>query len=114
MARPEVAGSGTGRHGCGWDDNDGRRGEPPCDGPPPWRWSSFSIAASWTRLAAPWTRLANAWSFCRQPSRCTSVAWFPDCECIFVVSHSDGNLYVYDKSRDGNMECTFPAIKDPA
>ncbi|KAI4980680.1 hypothetical protein ZWY2020_021165 [Hordeum vulgare] len=64
MARPEVAGSGTGRHGCGRDDNDGRRGEPPCDGPPPWRWSSFSIAASSTCLAAPWTHLAAAWSIC--------------------------------------------------
>ncbi|KAI4987828.1 hypothetical protein ZWY2020_028586 [Hordeum vulgare] len=47
-------------------------------------------------------------------SRCTSIAWVPECEGIFVVSHSDGNLYVYDKSRDGNIECTFPAIKDPA
>ncbi|KAI4970294.1 hypothetical protein ZWY2020_001208 [Hordeum vulgare] len=64
MARPEVAGYGTGRHGCGRDDNDGRRGEPPCDGPPPWRWSSFSIAASSTCLAAPWTHLAAAWSIC--------------------------------------------------
>ncbi|XP_044973770.1 uncharacterized protein LOC123441365 [Hordeum vulgare subsp. vulgare] len=64
MARPEVDGSGTGRHGCGRHDNDGRRGEPPCDGPPPWRWSSFSIAASWTCLAAPWTRLAVAWTVC--------------------------------------------------
>uniref|UniRef100_N1R478 Uncharacterized protein n=1 Tax=Aegilops tauschii TaxID=37682 RepID=N1R478_AEGTA len=46
--------------------------------------------------------------------RCTSVAWVPECEGMFVVSHSDGNLYVYDKCRDGNTECTFPAIKDPA
>ncbi|CAM0950169.1 unnamed protein product [Alopecurus aequalis] len=47
-------------------------------------------------------------------SRCTSVAWVPEHEGIFVVSHSDGNLYVYDKCKDGNTECTFPAIKDPA
>ncbi|XP_052138271.1 uncharacterized protein LOC127756924 [Oryza glaberrima] len=47
-------------------------------------------------------------------SRCTSVAWVPEREGIFVVSHSDGNLYVYDKCKDGNTECTFPAIKDPA
>nr|BAJ95029.1 predicted protein [Hordeum vulgare subsp. vulgare]BAK01544.1 predicted protein [Hordeum vulgare subsp. vulgare] len=66
MASPEVAGSGTGRHGFGRDDNDGRRGEPPCDGPPPWRWSSFSITATWTRLTAPWTRLAAAWCVCRR------------------------------------------------
>uniref|UniRef100_A0A0E0J7D5 Uncharacterized protein n=1 Tax=Oryza nivara TaxID=4536 RepID=A0A0E0J7D5_ORYNI len=46
--------------------------------------------------------------------RCTSVAWVPEREGIFVVSHSDGNLYVYDKCKDGNTECTFPAIKDPA
>uniref|UniRef100_A0A0D3HRY1 Uncharacterized protein n=2 Tax=Oryza TaxID=4527 RepID=A0A0D3HRY1_9ORYZ len=49
-----------------------------------------------------------------QQGRCTSVAWVPEREGIFVVSHSDGNLYVYDKCKDGNTECTFPAIKDPA
>jgi hypothetical protein len=30
-------------------------------------------------------------------SRCTSVAWVPNHEGIFLVSHSDGNLFVYDK-----------------
>lgn len=30
-------------------------------------------------------------------SRCTSVAWVPEREGIFIVSHSDGNLYVFDK-----------------
>lgn len=30
-------------------------------------------------------------------SRCTCVAWVPEREGIFVVSHADGNLYVYDK-----------------
>ena len=30
-------------------------------------------------------------------SRCTSVACVPEHEGIFVVSHSDGNLDVYDK-----------------
>ncbi|CAD6270380.1 unnamed protein product [Miscanthus lutarioriparius] len=39
-------------------------------------------------------------------SRCTSVAWVPEREGIFVVSHSDGNLYVYDKNKDGNTDCT--------
>nr|CAB3459518.1 unnamed protein product [Digitaria exilis] len=47
-----------------------------------------------------------------QSSRCTSVAWVPEREGIFVVSHSDGNLYVYDKNKDGNTDCTFPAVKD--
>ncbi|GJN13668.1 hypothetical protein PR202_gb00398 [Eleusine coracana subsp. coracana] len=45
-------------------------------------------------------------------SRCTSVAWVPDREGFFVASHSDGNLYVYDKNKDGNTDCTFPAVKD--
>ncbi|KAK3139438.1 hypothetical protein QOZ80_5AG0383210 [Eleusine coracana subsp. coracana] len=45
-------------------------------------------------------------------SQCTSVAWVPDREGFFVVSHSDGNLYVYDKNKDGNTDCTFPAVKD--
>ncbi|KAL6906144.1 hypothetical protein ACP4OV_003745 [Aristida adscensionis] len=45
-------------------------------------------------------------------SRCTSIAWVPERDGIFVVSHSDGNLYVYDKNKDGSTECTFPALKD--
>ncbi|WVZ57770.1 hypothetical protein U9M48_008113 [Paspalum notatum var. saurae] len=44
--------------------------------------------------------------------RCTCVAWVPGHEGFFVVSHADGNLYVYDKSKDGNTDWTFPTIKD--
>ncbi|ONM33864.1 Transducin/WD40 repeat-like superfamily protein [Zea mays] len=50
--------------------------------------------------------------YSRVLTRCTSVAWVPEREGIFVVSHSDGNLYVYDKNKDGNTDCTFPAVKD--
>ncbi|CAM0874659.1 unnamed protein product [Alopecurus aequalis] len=45
-------------------------------------------------------------------SRCTCVAWVPEREGIFVVSNADGNLYVYDKSKDGNADWTFPTVKD--
>ncbi|TVU26488.1 hypothetical protein EJB05_29037, partial [Eragrostis curvula] len=45
-------------------------------------------------------------------TRCTCVAWVPEREGIFVVSHADGNLYVYDKSKDGNTDWTFPTVKD--
>ncbi|CAO2143461.1 unnamed protein product [Urochloa humidicola] len=45
-------------------------------------------------------------------SRCTCVSWVPEREGIFVVSHADGNLYVYDKSKDGNTDWAFPTIKD--
>ncbi|KAJ4972218.1 hypothetical protein NE237_005317 [Protea cynaroides] len=45
-------------------------------------------------------------------SRCTSIAWIPEGDGTFVVAHSDGNLYVYDKSKDGAGDSSFPVIKD--
>lgn len=45
-------------------------------------------------------------------SRCTGIAWVPGDEGAFVVAHSDGNLYVYEKNKDGNGDSTFPLIKD--
>nr|XP_016454021.1 PREDICTED: WD repeat-containing protein 20-like [Nicotiana tabacum] len=45
-------------------------------------------------------------------SRCTSVAWVPNSDGTFVVSHADGNFYVYDKSKDGSADPSFPVIKD--
>ncbi|KAF7048064.1 hypothetical protein CFC21_056881 [Triticum aestivum] len=45
-------------------------------------------------------------------SRCTCVAWVPEREGIFVVSNADGNLYVYDKSKDGNADWAFPTVRD--
>lgn len=31
-------------------------------------------------------------------SRCTSVAWVPQGNGVFVVAHADGNLYMYEKA----------------
>lgn len=45
-------------------------------------------------------------------SRCTCVAWVPERDGIFVVSNADGNLYVYDKAKDGNADWAFPTVKD--
>ncbi|XP_010930800.1 uncharacterized protein [Elaeis guineensis] len=45
-------------------------------------------------------------------SRCTCVAWVPEGDGAFVVGHADGNLYVYEKSKDGTADCSFPVIKD--
>ncbi|CAN8279123.1 unnamed protein product [Cochlearia groenlandica] len=45
-------------------------------------------------------------------SRCTSIAWVPGGDRAFVVAHADGNLYVYEKNKDGATDSTFPAIKD--
>ncbi|KAJ7976971.1 WD repeat-containing protein [Quillaja saponaria] len=45
-------------------------------------------------------------------SRCTSVAWVPGGDGAFVVAHADGNLYVYEKSKDGAGDSSFPVIKD--
>jgi hypothetical protein len=37
----------------------------------------------------------------------------PGGDGAFVVAHADGNLYVYEKNKDGATESTFPAIRDP-
>ncbi|MCL7045764.1 hypothetical protein MKW94_004742 [Papaver nudicaule] len=45
-------------------------------------------------------------------SRCTSIAWVPGGDGTFVVAHADGNLYVYDKNKEGSADTSFPVIKD--
>ncbi|KAD5803140.1 hypothetical protein E3N88_14500 [Mikania micrantha] len=45
-------------------------------------------------------------------SRCTSIAWVPNGDGIFVVAHADGNMYVYEKAK-GSGDPSFPVIKDP-
>ncbi|KAM7496712.1 hypothetical protein LguiA_021126 [Lonicera macranthoides] len=45
-------------------------------------------------------------------SRCTSLAWIPERDGAFMVAHADGNLYIYDKSKDGAGDSSFPVIKD--
>ncbi|XP_073013072.1 uncharacterized protein [Typha latifolia] len=45
-------------------------------------------------------------------SRCTCLAWVPEGNGTFVVGHADGNLYVYEKGKDGTADCSFPVIKD--
>ncbi|WOL02339.1 WD repeat-containing protein 20 isoform X1 [Canna indica] len=45
-------------------------------------------------------------------SRCTCTAWVPEGDGTFVVGHADGNVYVYEKSKDGTADCSFSAIKD--
>ncbi|KAK9128143.1 hypothetical protein Syun_016940 [Stephania yunnanensis] len=45
-------------------------------------------------------------------SRCTSVAWVLEGDGAFVVTHADGNLYVYEKGKDGTGDSSFPVIKD--
>ncbi|XP_077233779.1 uncharacterized protein LOC143876055 [Tasmannia lanceolata] len=45
-------------------------------------------------------------------SRCTSIAWVPEGDGAFVVGHADGNLYVYEKNKDGTGDSSFPFIKD--
>ncbi|WJZ93141.1 hypothetical protein VitviT2T_012102 [Vitis vinifera] len=49
---------------------------------------------------------------CVNSSRCTSIAWVPDGDGAFVVAHADGNLYVYEKSKEGAGDSSFPVIKD--
>ncbi|KAL3536282.1 hypothetical protein ACH5RR_004743 [Cinchona calisaya] len=45
-------------------------------------------------------------------TRCASIAWVPYGDGTFVVAHADGNLYVYEKSKDGSGDPSFPIIKD--
>ncbi|KAI3683496.1 hypothetical protein L1987_84001 [Smallanthus sonchifolius] len=45
-------------------------------------------------------------------TRCTGVAWIPERDGAFVAAHADGNLYVYEKSKDGPGDSSFPVIKD--
>lgn len=45
-------------------------------------------------------------------SRCTSISWIPERDGAFAVAHADGNLYVYEKNKDGTGDTTFPVIKD--
>ncbi|KAK4766308.1 hypothetical protein SAY87_007950 [Trapa incisa] len=46
-------------------------------------------------------------------SRCTCISWVPGGDGAFVVAHADGNMYVYEKSKEGAGDSSFPAIKDP-
>ncbi|CAI9098039.1 OLC1v1034591C1 [Oldenlandia corymbosa var. corymbosa] len=45
-------------------------------------------------------------------TRCASIAWVPNGDGTFVVAHADGSLYVYEKSKDGSGDPSFPIIKD--
>ncbi|CAI9760868.1 unnamed protein product [Fraxinus pennsylvanica] len=45
-------------------------------------------------------------------SRCTCVAWVPNGDGAFFVAHADGNMYVYEKNKDGSGDASFPVIKD--
>ncbi|XP_057536271.1 uncharacterized protein LOC130814211 [Amaranthus tricolor] len=45
-------------------------------------------------------------------SRCTSIAWVPKSDGVFVVGHADGNMYVYEKSKEGVGDPSFSATKD--
>ncbi|CAL5334776.1 unnamed protein product [Camellia sinensis] len=49
---------------------------------------------------------------CVNNSRCTSIAWVPNGDGAFVVAHADGNLFVYEKNKDGSGDPLFPIIKD--
>ncbi|XP_042385242.1 probable catabolite repression protein creC isoform X1 [Zingiber officinale] len=45
-------------------------------------------------------------------SRCICVAWVPGRIGTFVVGHADGNIYVYEKNKEGTSDSSFPVIKD--
>ncbi|KAK8546321.1 hypothetical protein V6N13_067541 [Hibiscus sabdariffa] len=45
-------------------------------------------------------------------SRCTSIAWIPGGDGAFLVAHADGNMYIYEKNKDGAGDSSFSVIKD--
>ncbi|KAF7804465.1 WD repeat-containing protein 20-like [Senna tora] len=45
-------------------------------------------------------------------SRCACIAWVPGGDGAFVVAHADGNMYIYEKSKEGAGDSSFPVIKD--
>ncbi|PIN23377.1 hypothetical protein CDL12_03908 [Handroanthus impetiginosus] len=47
-------------------------------------------------------------------SRCTSIAWIPNGDGSFIVAHVDGNMYVYEKNKEGSGDASFTVIKDQA
>ncbi|PSS23665.1 Catabolite repression protein creC [Actinidia chinensis var. chinensis] len=49
---------------------------------------------------------------CVNNSRCTSISWVPNGDGAFAVAHADGNLYVYEKNKEGSSDPSFPVIKD--
>ncbi|KAL8149876.1 hypothetical protein AgCh_006768 [Apium graveolens] len=49
---------------------------------------------------------------CVNSSRCNSIAWVPSGDGTFIVAYADGNLYVYEKNKEGSGDPSFPIIKD--
>eukprot|EP00271_Cylindrocystis_brebissonii_P004816 TRINITY_DN1672_c0_g1_i1.p1 TRINITY_DN1672_c0_g1~~TRINITY_DN1672_c0_g1_i1.p1 ORF type:complete len:647 (+),score=111.38 TRINITY_DN1672_c0_g1_i1:968-2908(+) len=46
-------------------------------------------------------------------SRVTCIIWVPRSDSLFLVAHGDGNIFVYDKTRDATgAEGHFPVVKD--
>ncbi|XP_039068307.1 dystrophia myotonica WD repeat-containing protein-like isoform X1 [Hibiscus syriacus] len=45
-------------------------------------------------------------------SRCTCIEWVPGGDGAFVVAHADGNIYVYERNKEGAADSSFPVIKD--
>lgn len=45
-------------------------------------------------------------------SRCTALVWVPQGDGQFVAAHADGNLYIYDKSKEGSGDASFPPVKE--
>ncbi|KAK3246887.1 hypothetical protein CYMTET_43593 [Cymbomonas tetramitiformis] len=76
------------------------------------------VASLRQQLLDPSRKLVGAQTYNRDGalniSRCTNVLWSPRGDTIFVSTHADGCLYIYDKTKDVGTEPTFPPIKDPA
>ncbi|KAL5532770.1 hypothetical protein ACEPAF_4544 [Sanghuangporus sanghuang] len=51
---------------------------------------------------------------CISNSPCTAVRWVPGSPSVFVVSHADGTIIVYDKEREDGSFTAQPPFKRPS
>eukprot|EP00959_Pyramimonas_sp_CCMP1952_P189921 3973316-Pyramimonas_sp.AAC.1 len=63
------------------------------------------------KLIAPITHNASG---CFNASRCTNVLWYPREEGVFVSTHADGSMYVYDRVKEPTADPGFPAVSPPS
>jgi hypothetical protein len=51
---------------------------------------------------------------CFNASRCTNVLWYPKEDGIFVSTHADGSMYVFDKNKEPSSDPSFPTVRRPS
>lgn len=63
------------------------------------RYARLNKGVSESLVFVPITR-SNGLQGCISSSPCTAVRWVPNSTTLFIVSHADGTIIVYDKERE--------------